>query len=158
MLDSVEGTLGLAGASLIAGVLSGLVPVINGELYLVGAVLLVDDVWSALALALLLSVGQMIAKAILYQAARRATSTKPGSDKPKGKLATKLETARERVAKWKNKPLTILVMSSTLGFPPLYIVTLVAGIMEIPFITFMTIGIIGRIVRFVIIALITYYA
>jgi membrane protein YqaA with SNARE-associated domain len=157
MLDSIEATLGLAGATLVAGVLSGLIPVVNGELYLVGAVLLTGDVWSALALAVLLSIGQMIAKAILYQAARKATTAAVTGTK-KGRIATKLEQARERVAKWKNKPLTILFLSSTTGLPPLYLVTLVAGMMEIRFRTFMIIGITGRIIRFVIIALITYLA
>ena len=36
MLDSIVATLGIYGGTLVVGVLSGLVPIVNGELFLIG--------------------------------------------------------------------------------------------------------------------------
>lgn len=153
-MDGIVEAVGIYAATIIVGVLSGLVPVVNGELFMLGAIELLadDDLPGALAIALLMAIGQMIAKVVLYQAARKAT------DAGTGRIARKLKEARVRVAKWRNKPLTILVLSAVLGLPPFYLVTLAAGILEIRFATFLWIGLLGRVVRFVVLALIIHHA
>jgi membrane protein YqaA with SNARE-associated domain len=150
MIDSVEAALGIYAASLAVGVLSGLVPIVNGELYLIGVVLLTGNVWAALALAVLVGLGQMIAKVILYQAARGATN----AGNKDGKIARKIEKARAKIDKWKDKPLMVTFISAVTGLPPFYLITLLAGVLEVRFRTFLILGIIGRTIRFVAIALI----
>ena len=152
MLDSIVGALGIYTGTLVVGVLSGLVPVINGELFLIGVVLLTGQVWPAIALALLVAVGQMIAKFVLYKAAHGATGLGKES-----RFANKLEAARAKVEKWKDKPLAITFVSALTGLPPFYIVTLLAGALGVRFSTFMILGIIGRVVRFVALALIVLW-
>lgn len=152
-MDGIVEATGIYLATLIIGVLSGLVPVINGELFLLGAIkLLADDVAGALVVALLMAVGQMIAKIVLYQAA--LTVTELGT----GKLAARLRAARERIDRWKNKPLTVLALSATLGLPPFYLVTLACGVLRIRFVPFLWIGLVGRIIRFCALALIIHHA
>jgi membrane protein YqaA with SNARE-associated domain len=151
-MDSIVQALGIYAATLVVGVLSGLIPIVNGELFLIGVILATDDPPVALAVAVLMAVGQMIAKIILYKAACKAT------DLGRGRFAAKLQAARERTEKWKNKPLSVTFISAIFGLPPFYIVTLVAGILKVRFISFLWLGIVGRVIRFVALALIVTYA
>lgn len=152
-MEGIVEATGIYLATLIVGVLSGLVPVINGELFLIGAIkLLADDLPGAIVVAVLMALGQMIAKIILYHAALKTTEL------GRGKLADKLRAARERIEKWRSKPLAVLAASASLGLPPFYLVTLAAGVLQIRFVTFLWIGIVGRVVRFVAIALLVHLA
>src|SRR5687768_11099305 len=99
-----------------------------------------------------MAIGQMIAKVVLFQAARKT------SDLPSGKFAQKLERARARMDKWRTKPLGVLFVSASVGLPPFYLVSLAAGILGVRFWTFVWIGLAGRTIRFVVLALIVNYA
>jgi membrane protein YqaA with SNARE-associated domain len=152
-MDGIVEAVGIYAATIVVGVLSGLIPLINGELFLIGSIkLLADDLPGALTVAVLLAIGQMIAKVILYQAACKATGLGTG------RFAEKLRRAREKVGKWRNKPLTILFISAVLGLPPFYLVALVAGILEVRFVMFVWLGLLGRTIRFVGLALIIHHA
>ena len=148
MIDSIEASFGIYLATLIISVLSGLVPVVNGELYLIAAILVADDPVVAIALALIVAVGQMIAKIGLYYTARGATELGRRT-----RLAAKLERAQLLVARWRGKPLTLLFLSAVTGLPPFYLVSLLAGILGIRFGAFLLLGLLGRAIRFVAIAL-----
>jgi len=137
-------------ASFAVAILSGLVPVVNAELYLVGVVLAVGGIPEALLLALIVALGQMVAKIVMYQAALRATNL--GKRSPR--LEPKIEKARAYVEKWRSKPLSVSFVSATLGLPPFYLVTLVAGMLQVPFRAFFIVGLIGRTLRFATIAVI----
>jgi membrane protein YqaA with SNARE-associated domain len=151
-MDDIAAVLGIYAATLVAGVLSGLVPIVNSELYLIGAVLVTGDTPTALVLAGILAVGQMAAKAVLYQIARG--SVKTGT----GRFARGLEKAKSKIERWRTKPLMVAFVSSVTGLPPFYLVSLVAGLLEIRFVTFLWIGLTGRLIRFVTIALIVVHA
>jgi membrane protein YqaA with SNARE-associated domain len=154
----MEGALGIYLASFLIAVASGVIPIVNAEIYLVGVVLAVGaaggGIPEALFLAVLVSIGQMCAKAVIYQTARGATTLGTKS----GGFAKKLERARERTEKWKNKPLGVTFVSASLGLPPFYIVSLVAGILEVRFRAFMLVGFAGRTMRFGTIALLAALA
>ncbi len=152
MIDSIEATVGIYLATLIVSVLSGLVPVVNGELYLVAAILVADDPTIALVLAVLVAVGQMIAKIGLYHAALGATRLGRTT-----RLGAKLERAQELAQRWRNKPLTVLFVSAVTGLPPFYLVSLLAGVLRIRFVTFVVLGLVGRVIRFVALALVVLY-
>lgn len=151
-MDSLAAHFGIYAATLIVGVVSGLVPVVNGELYLVSALLITVDPITGITLAVLLAIGQMIAKVVLYHAARRA------SNLGHGRFHARIEKARAKVAAWRGKPLTLTFVSSIVGLPPFYLVTLVAGIVEVRFFTFLWLGLVGRTIRFLAIALVVCYA
>ncbi|MBA3391585.1 MAG: VTT domain-containing protein [Deltaproteobacteria bacterium] len=148
MFDSIEAAVGIYLASLVIGVVSGVIPVVNAELYLIGVVLLGNSVPGAIVLGTLVALGQMIAKAGLYQAARGA-----GNAGKRSKLGDKIEKARARLERWKSKPLTITFVSAVTGLPPFFLVSLVAGLLEVRFVTFCVLGFVGRTIRFVTIAL-----
>jgi membrane protein YqaA with SNARE-associated domain len=143
VIETSAGVVGLFATTLLAGVVSGVVPVINGELALIGAVLLVTDLPTAIALAVLMSIGQMIAKAVLYQAARRAADVGR-----RGTLSAKIDRARAAAERWRSKPHAITLISSITGLPPFYLVTLVAGAIKLRFHTFLALGLAGRVIRF----------
>jgi len=151
MIDSIEAALGIYLASLIVGVLSALIPIINAELYLIGVVLLTGSVPAAIALGLLVGLGQMIVKVGLYEGAKRAGEA---GRKRNAKWAAQLERARVRVDQWRSKTWLTFV-SAVVGIPPFYIITLLAGALQVRFRTFLALGILGRSIRFVAIALIT---
>ena len=152
LLESIVSAVGIYAGTLVVGVLSGLLPVINGEIFLIGAVLLSGEVGPAIALALLVAVGQMLAKLVLYKAARGATELGKAN-----KIGAKIESARARVAKWQDKPLAVTFISAVTGLPPFYLVTLLAGALGVRFSTFMVLGLVGRVVRFVALALIVLW-
>jgi membrane protein YqaA with SNARE-associated domain len=152
VIDSIEASVGIYLATLIISVLSGLVPVVNGELYLIAAIVVADDPVVALVLAVIVALGQMIAKIGLYYAARGATELGRST-----RLGAKLERAQLLVERWQGKPLTLLFVSAVTGLPPFYLVSLLAGLLRIRFGTFLLLGIIGRVIRFVALALIVLY-
>ena len=84
---------------------------------------------------------------MLYQLARHAT------DRGRGRFAVKLARAREKVARWKNKPVALTLLAASVGIPPFYLMTLVAGILRMRFGMFLALAILGRIVRFSLLAL-----
>ncbi len=141
MTDSVGVYLG----SFAIAVVSGVLPVVNAELYLIGIVLAIGGIPEALVLAVSIAAGQMIGKGLLYQAARGATrlGTRRG-----GRFAVRLDHARTKVGRWRSKPYSALFVSASVGLPPLYLVTLVAGILDIRFRAFLLVGFAGRTLRF----------
>ena len=152
MIDSIEASVGIYLATLVVSVLSGLVPVINGELYLIAAILVAGDPTVALVLAAIVAVGQMIAKVVLYYTARGATELGRST-----RFGAKLAQAQQLVARWRGKPLTVLFLSAVTGLPPFYLVTLLAGLLGIRFGTFLLLGIAGRLIRFIALALLVLY-
>jgi hypothetical protein len=112
LVDSIVAALGIYAGTLVVGVLSGLVPVINGELFLIGVVLITGQLWPAIVLALLVAVGQMIAKVILFKGVERASEagkqSRFGAKLAKGDHADKSLNyfgvdASQPLAEWKRK-------------------------------------------------------
>ena len=137
-LASIGETLGIYGGTLVVSLISGAVPLVSIEVYLVALALVVRSPWTLAALVVLATVGQMLAKLALYYAARGGGHL--GSARHQARMAR----MRTRVAAWQRRPLWVLWASATIGLPPLYLVTLAAGLLEIRPLTFMVIGTIGR--------------
>ena len=153
-MESLLEATGVYVGTLLVGILSGLVPVVNSELFIAVAIrlfLLDGGLLGVIAVGLLMALGEMIAKVGLYQAAQR------GSELASGKLAVQLARARARVDKWRSKPLSILFISGVVGLPPFYLIALVAGLLRIRFTTFLWVGMVGRTIRFVGLAVMVYY-
>jgi membrane protein YqaA with SNARE-associated domain len=135
--------LGVYAGSFAISIVSGVFPIVNAELYLIGLVVAIGGIPQALALAVLIAAGQMIGKGLLFQTARGA-----GKLGERTKYAAKLERARARALRWRSKPYSVTFVSATVGLPPLYVVTLLAGILEIRFRMFLLVGFAGRTLRF----------
>ena len=152
MTEGVEGIVGVYLASFVIAVVSGVVPIVNAELYLIGVVLAVGGIPEALALALLVALGQMIAKSVIYRASLGAAHF---SERRAKKLAAKLERARALAERHRAKPLGVTFLSASLGLPPFYVVSILAGILQVRFRAFFAVGFAGRLLRFGTIAVVT---
>jgi len=152
MVEEIAARIGIYGAAFVVGAISSAIPVIPAEFVLAGYVAVAGNFWLAIILGLLVATGQMLIKIPMYQAARGATKlTHPAPD---GKLAK----AKRWIERWKDKPFLLTFVSATVGLPPFYFLVLVAGILDMKFRTFLAVGYLGRVVRFVGIALIAFYA
>jgi membrane protein YqaA with SNARE-associated domain len=151
--ESLLATCGLYAGTFIVCLLAGLIPLINAEIYLVGLTLWAIKSPAPLpAIVLLAALGQMTAKLILYYAAAGAFEL------PRGRYKAHIEAARARMEKWRGKPLWLIAISSTVGLPPFYLVSLGAGALKVRLRTFLTIGMIGRVVHFGVVVALAWWA
>jgi membrane protein YqaA with SNARE-associated domain len=141
--------LGVYGGTFIVCFLAGLIPFINAEVWLLLVVTTMIASPAPLpAVVVLAAAGQMVAKVLLFYAARGAIAV------PTGRYKVAIEKARTKVEAWRGKPKWVLWASSTLGLPPFYVISLLAGVLDIRLRTFCMIGMAGRVMRFgVIVAL-----
>ncbi len=145
-------TLGLVATTFGVGIASGAIPVINLEIYLVGVVLVVGGWPMAIALGVACALGQMVSKIGLYHAAHGLSVL------GRKRYAGGIDRARALVDRWKDKPLMLVFVSATVGLPPFYIVSLAAGFLNIRLVPYLLIGLAGRTIRYVTIALIAALA
>ena len=128
--------LGAAGACLAGGFL----PWINSEVVVVGAAVLTPAEGLPV-LVLACTAAQMLAKCSLYAITRWAPDKLPQRAQ---KLLAKVEKFRERR---KTLALTV-VLSSLVGLPPFYLVTLACGTLRVPFALFGIGGFTGTAIRY----------
>jgi membrane protein YqaA with SNARE-associated domain len=132
--------LGLPLATFVYCVASGVIPIVNAEIFLVGvaAVAPSSSLW---VVALVASLGQMVAKSIMYLGGRGVFRL------PMGKRKADLEAVRAKVERWRSKDLLVFV-SAALGLPPFFAIAILAGTLRFPFARFVLAGFAGRLVRF----------
>jgi membrane protein YqaA with SNARE-associated domain len=152
------------------GLLSGLVPLINAEALLVGAVLQAQGRWPAMVVAV--AVGQSGAKVLIYLAARGGSRLLPARwvthdtvRRPArhGGPLTHLRNATrrwsphaDRVAEVVRRPVAgsaLILASAAGGIPPLAATSVIAGASRMRLSLFGTTCLTGRLVRFTVIAL-----
>lgn len=121
--------------------IGGIVPLMNAELLVLylGATASHSQFP---ALILLAALGQMSAKAVLYQAGRGALKL------PLGRGQAKIEALRARLSKSGQAAGGVTFVSALTGFPPFYAISVVAGTLGWPFARFLAWGTVGRILRF----------
>lgn len=128
-------------ASLGYGLLSSLIPVVNAELYIAGATAIVPRA-QQLAMVIAFTAATMVGKTALYVVAERLVQTR--SESVQAKVAKWVEQLQRRQALvW-----PAVFASALVGFPPLYPVTLAAGMLRIGVVGFFVVGCIGRFLRF----------
>jgi membrane protein YqaA with SNARE-associated domain len=143
MMEALQGDFGLYGGAIVICFLAGLIPIINTEIYLITAsTVLVTSPMQLPLIVLLGATSQMVAKVLLYFTAAGALKL------PTGRYQAKIDKARERIERWRDKPKWILFVSALLGLPPFYVVSLLAGALGIRLPTFCAIGLLGRVLRF----------
>ncbi len=133
---------------------AGLVPLINIEVYLVGAVALVDD-GALVAMASAAALGQTIGK-IPYYYVGYGTISAPWLRR---RAATPGKWS-DRVSRWRAKAeerpvwgAGLLALSSFASVPPFMVVSVLAGVVRMNIVLFCAITFVTRLVRFLVIVL-----
>ncbi|MBU8869543.1 MAG: VTT domain-containing protein [Gemmatimonadales bacterium] len=126
--------------------LSGFIPVVNAEAIVIGVAAMSGNntIWQ---IALVSAFGQMLAKGILFFVGRGAIKI------PMGKYEAKLAEAEKKFEKWQGKSDLFVFLSASVGMPPFYIVSILAGVVKLNFFRFFSAGLVGRFIRFGILAL-----
>jgi membrane protein YqaA with SNARE-associated domain len=145
---SLLASLGIYGASLVIAFIAGLFPIASIELFLVGLSALQHPAIGELAICCLLgAIGHQIAKTITYYAGEGALE--------RGKIKPRVEKLRHRIEKWDRYPHAILFLGASVGLPPIYLLGFIAHpLMEIRFWPFTLITFVGRLGRYLVLAVI----
>jgi membrane protein YqaA with SNARE-associated domain len=137
--------LGLFVSSLVVGVVSGLVPVVNTEAYLL-AVAAFAPHEHLVPVVVLTTLGQMIAKWLLYLAGSGAAG-------PRwlGARAVRLAELKDRLQRRQTGAAAVVFASATTGWPPFYLVSVAAGSLRFSPACFLLVGGSGRLLRFAVV-------
>lgn len=126
-------------------VVSGFVPVVNAEIFLLLVMSTVPDA-PVLAVALTATCGQLTAKSLIYATGLGLVRL------PLRRLGDRLEAVRERMTHHRAGIFLLMLVSAATGLPPYYVVSFAAGLLKTPFLPFFTAGFIGRFARFALFA------
>jgi membrane protein YqaA with SNARE-associated domain len=137
--------LGLISVSFVVCFVSGFLPLVNAEAYLL-SVSALSPARVAVPLTVAGALGQMLAKALLYLSGRGIVRVPLGrhGDRVKQKMAQ----ARAQLEKHSRHTGSLLFASAFLGLPPFYFVSIIAGTLRLPFGLFFGAGLVGRVLRF----------
>jgi membrane protein YqaA with SNARE-associated domain len=134
--------MGLYLGCFLLSIVSALVPWVNGEVVLLSLATLARSPADLATLVLLTSAGQMTGKCMLYWAGRGVV---PLRSNYAGRMVS---TWKERFEQSPSKHLALVFISSTLGIPPFYVTTILAGAFRVRFGPFFVVGTCGRLLRF----------
>jgi len=123
-------------------VVSAVFPWVNAEIIVLSIPAVAPSKTVLLVLVLIATAGQMTGKCILYWAGRN------GNKVLRGRAGQALAKWRDRLESRPTRAIALVLVSSLVGLPPFYLVTLVAGATKMNFLTFLTAGTVGRLVRF----------
>jgi membrane protein YqaA with SNARE-associated domain len=133
--------IGLYGGTYVICLISGFIPLVNAELFLIWISLTISKA-EYIPILLLATSGQMTAKALMFLSGRGVISL---SKKRYEKKILKIEA---KMKKWETKIDIFIFLSAFLGFPPFYIVSVLSGMTNVNFIRFCIAGLLGRALRF----------
>jgi len=142
---------GLWASSFGVGLVSGFVPFVNAEVYLVGVTALVGGL-ALVQVVLLTTLGQMLAKSVMYLAGRGVLRLAPA------RYQSRLGAAHRRLERWKYPVSLFLFLSASVSLPPFYVVSILAGALRVPFPSFFVLGLAGRCARFSVVVAISELA
>ncbi|MEU8301840.1 VTT domain-containing protein [Micromonospora sp. NPDC048909] len=151
----MSGVVGAA-AALGYGFSSALVPVVNAEAY---AVVAARPGGHAVIAVVALAVGQTAGKLLLFETARRGTgrlARRLARRNQSGRVAARAARWAEPVRRWlshRRTALPTVLLSASVGVPPLALVSIAAGTAGLRHWEFAVACLLGRVVRFAILAL-----
>ena len=131
-------------------IVSALVPWVNGEVVLLSLAALAHTPWARALLVLSASAGQMAGKCVLYWAGKGVIPLHSG------RVKTIVSTWKSRFEQSPSKLLSLVFVSSAMGIPPFYVITILAGVFRLRFGPFFTVGACGRLVRFGVLAFVPW--
>ncbi len=145
-ISELTAQYGLYFTSYIVCFISGFVPVVNAELYLVWAIA-ISPPEAALGLIVCVTTGQMTAKVLMYLSGAGLIRI------PLGRYENKLEQIQQKLSRRSIQTSLFIFASAAVGIPPFYLVSISAGILKHSFARFFIFGLLGRLVRFLVIGL-----
>lgn len=131
----------ILGGLIVATAVSGVIPLVNAELVVVGAAVAVPAVGVPL-VAAFSTLGQMSTKTTLFVLARWAPSKLPG------RARTAVARATASVERRGGALSSLVFASAATGLPPFYGVSLATGALGMPVARFVLAGGLGRFLRF----------
>lgn len=140
-LGAYDGTLLTFASTVAVGVASGIVPLVNAELYVVFLGTVAPRPLLP-ALVVVATLSHMVGKSVMYLAGRSLDRL------PNSAFTRRVAAAR---AKLEHRPALggALVFTSALtGLPPFYAVAVGSGVVRFPFAGFFALGAAGRLLRF----------
>ena len=141
----IEASLGCFGLTVV----SAIVPWVNAEIIVLSFVALAHSPAQLALVVVVATAGQMVGKSAVFWAGRRGERWRGH----KGELSLRWQQ-RLTAKPWRAAALVLL--SSIVGVPPFFLVTLAAGAAGVNFRSFLVAGTVGRLVRFGAIAFLPY--
>jgi membrane protein YqaA with SNARE-associated domain len=123
-------------------VASAVFPWVNAEILVLSLPAVAPSRSALFVLLLVATAGQMTGKCVLYWAGRK------GNTVLRGRAGEALTKWRQRLEARPSRAVALVLVSSIVGLPPFYLMTLVAGALKMNFLTYLTAGTAGRLVRF----------
>jgi membrane protein YqaA with SNARE-associated domain len=133
--------LGLYLVTYLVCFVSGLVPLVNTEAYLL-SVSAISRPASALPLTLAAALGQMTAKTLIYCSGRGLLRL------PTGRYRARIDSTQARLDANRGHAGAFMFVSAFAGLPPFYLVSFVAGTLRLRAAYFVVAGLLGRFLRF----------
>ena len=138
-------TVGYYGLAIVSAVL----PWVNAEVLMLSAVPMAGSTPQLGTLVVAVSLGQMTGKSAMYWLARHTGDTTRWP-----RWHRSLDTWRARLAGRPRSALIVTFISALVGFPPFFLVSLVAGIARVGFGWFLAVGTVGRLLHFAAVAVV----
>ena len=140
-IQSLITDYGLYLGTYVICLISGFVPIINAEIYLIFVSTVVTKS-SFIPVLFLATMGQMTAKAVFYFSGMGVIKLSLK------RYESKIDAVMVKMQKWKSKVDLFIFLSAFTGFPPFYVIPIVAGIIPHNFLRFFISGFSGRLLRF----------
>lgn len=140
-ITSIISDYGLYVGTYLVCLISGFVPIVNAEIFLIflSTLLTKPLIFPVLLLA---TIGQMTAKTILFLSGMGILKLSLK------RYENKIDETIAKMHRWGSKIDVFIFLSAFTGFPPFYIITIVAGIIRHNFFRFFISGFTGRLLRF----------
>lgn len=119
----------------------GVLPVLNAEVYIVAAGAKAPAEW-AVPIILAATVGQMVGKSVTYWLGRGSLTL------PWPSVTRRIEEARAVAVKYEKAEGAVTFLSAVVGLPPFYLVSVAAGVVNMPFAKYLLLGTLGRLIHF----------
>ncbi len=145
-IEFLFGEYGIHLATFIICLVSGFIPIVNAELFLIAFSSMIPTT-DATYVIIIATGAQMLAKSALYLAGRGVIKL------PREKHQEKIKSIQNKLQHFKGGTNAFIFISATTGFPMFYFVSIVAGSLRLPFIHYFAYGFIGRLLRFSIVVL-----
>ena len=128
--------------SLALAFVSAIIPWVNAEALVLALPAVAHSTGELAALVVLVTLGQMAGKCIVYFAGRR------GARFGSGRLAEGVATWQARASASPRHAIALVAISSVVGLPPFYVMSAIAGAVRMNLLWFLAAGTIGRLARF----------
>lgn len=144
------------GSYFALAVISAVVPWVNAEVLMLSAVPWASTPAVLIGAVVAVTLGQMTGKSFVFWASRHASRRRAADAHP---LAESRTSSRSYIARWGQRlnanpraGISLTFVSSLVGLPPFFLVSIAAGSLGMGFGTFLAAGTAGRAVHFALIA------